>query len=216
MGNYFEADIVAKINNKAPKELMDKLVDMSVCYWMHKEIKDGPFIQVSPMFTKDNYKKWDEFEIDYALEDKLSDEAKKFITEMGVQIKDRYLLTLKLEDYSIHEAYILHITCCTKHYYESNVEQKILDLVEELKPYRDHEFNYLGEIKDEDFTYRKEIYWDYEEFEQAKKDREFVCKDCNQPHENALCEYFDGCKRAYNLGYRDASRDATNEIMGVE
>lgn len=210
MGNHYEADIVAKINNNVPKELMDKLVDMS------REFEgEGPFIDIGPILTKLNNQKWSEYELDYVLDDNLSEKAKEFAKEMGFSFdNNRRLLFLKLEDYSIHEAYILHITCSTKYYFSENVEQKILDLIEELKPYRDKEFNYLGKIKDEDCTYEKDIYWDYEEFEKAKRDREFVCRGCNQPHENTLCEYFDSCKRAYEKGYKDHADKVANDSWG--
>lgn len=204
MGNYYEADIYARINNKAPKELMDKLIDLSnrVDPWDY-------YIGITPELTEINNKKWYEYEIDYVLLDELSEKAKEFAKDLGISLENNAFL--KLEDYSIHKAYIINIRCCTKHYFTEGVEEKILNLIEELKPYRDGKDNYLGRIKDEDQTYKKDLFWDYKEFERNKRDREFVCHGCDKLHESILCNYFDICKHAYDKGYQDHRDKVLNE-----
>jgi len=205
MGNYYTGDIIARINNKVPKELMDKLIDMS------NKPSNEFRIHIIPELTEINDRKWYEYEIDFILSDDLSEEAKEFVKGLGFSLENHDDIFSKLEDYSIHEGYIINIRCCTKRYFVEGIEEKILSLIEELKPYRDDKANYLGRIKDEDFTYEKNLFWDYKEFERTKKDREFVCRGCDKPHENALCDYFNICKRAYDKGYQDHRDKVLNE-----
>ncbi len=206
MGNYYTGDIVARINNKAPKEIMDKLIYMS-----YEPPCNGLHIDIIPELTEINGRKWHEYKINSTLSDDLSEEAKEFAKGLGFSLGDYYAEFSKLEDYSIHEGYIIDIRCSTKHYFAEGIEEEILNLIEELKPYREDENNYLGRIEDENSTYRKDLFWDYKEFEITKKDREFVCRGCDKPHENTLCDYFDICKRAYDKGYQDHRDKVLNE-----
>ena len=209
MGNYYTGDIIARINNKVPKELMDRLIDMS------NEPNNGFHIDIIPELTEINDRKLYEYKIDSLLDDlpeKTKEKAKKFTKGLGILLENNYdTMSLKLEDYSIHKGYIIDIGCCTKYYFAEGIEEKIFSIIEELKPYRDDKDNYLGRIKDEDFTYEKDLFWDYKEFEKTKRDREFVCRGCDKPHENALCDYFNICKRAYDKGYQDHRDKVLNE-----
>ncbi len=65
---------------------------------------------------------------------------------------------------------------------------------------------YIGKVKDEDGTYRKEFYVDYDQFNKIVEDRQHLCEGCYKEMADSLCDDWIYCKRAYDIG-----RGGTNE-----
>ena len=94
MENYYEASLDLKINNKAPKELMDKLVDMQ------NDFISEPYVTIEPILTEENNSKIIEY-IDYSIlkeanKEELSKDFEKFLTEMGYTSNNYCYITIYL------------------------------------------------------------------------------------------------------------------------
>lgn len=92
--------------------------------------------------------------------------------------------------------YYLRIDFCMKGYMQLGELY-----VNWLRPFmiKDKAFNYIGEIKDEDGTYHKKFYVDKDWLKQEERNRDYLCKDCpNKVY--GLCDFYNICKRAYDLG----------------
>lgn len=105
----------------------------------------------------------------------------------------------------------LGINFCMKgyRYQGDDLGQDIYDF---LHPYIDQTAydmtngGYIGKIEDEDGTYRKEFYVDYDQFNALVKSRQYLCKGCYKGIAGSLCNTWSYCKRAYDIG-----RGGTNE-----
>lgn len=88
------------------------------------------------------------------------------------------------------------------------------DIYDFLYPYFDSSIldevdgGYLGTIEDEDGTYRKEFYANYEQFNKIIESREYLCKDCYKKMDGSLCDDWKYCKRAYDIGRGDTIEDS--------
>ena len=67
---------------------------------------------------------------------------------------------------------------------------------------------YIGTIEDEDGTYRKEFYANYERFNKIIENREYLCKGCYKKMDGSLCNDWKYCKRAYDIGRGDTIEDS--------
>lgn len=113
---------------------------------------------------------------------------------------------LKFKKCNDHEFYLFKVVFCMKGYrtYGDDLGEDIYDF---LKQYIDKSVydmsdgGFIGRVYDEDDTYDKTFYVEYDLFNQEIKRRKYLCnKDCFCFKENNLCEKYDICKRAYELG----------------
>ena len=58
-------------------------------------------------------------------------------------------------------------------------------------------------IEDEDGTYRKEFYANYEQFNKIVESREYLCKDCYKKMDGSLCNDW-----KYDIGRGDTIEDS--------
>lgn len=182
MGNYYEGDLVFRVNNKIPAGILNELVKYhssnisfggvaSVRVWYYRNDLDCDVLT-----TKINDPtKYPEFVIDFFI---LSKHYTKEQTE-----KDIISLRDKLKPY------------------------RILNEVDDLLPSTEsHELskNYIGEVRDEDHTYHKIFLWDDTVLDNVIASRKYLCNGCkfsNVPNTNtAICDRYAVCKRAYDLG----------------
>ena len=198
MGNYFEGILYIDLSNKTPKNILDFLFFADKQYRNYyqaskdeliekfklesefsilAEIKGNCFICIYP----DYYSQYSQKEIDRIFDNEDPEEDNE-----------------EIDDYESFPKYFLELKFCTK-YFDKEFVNKLIDF---FRPYKSEDSeNYLGTIKDENFTFRKEYYWDYMEFEKEQESRQFLCKDCKKFNGSSLCEYFSICKRAYDIGY---------------
>lgn len=133
-------------------------------------------------------------------------------TEYFKVLKDTKWLRHERYDYPEYilyiedRCYVFDIKFCMKGYrYEGyNLGE---DIYEFLKQYIDKSMydmsggGYIGRIQDEDETYDKTFYVDYDLFYNEIERRKFLCnKDCWYFRENNLCDKYTVCERAYELG----------------
>lgn len=195
MGNYFEGNLFIVLKKDIPKELKDALIQLSNCNekTIPTQYAKEPCFQHErwnyPSFSFGYLAKADETDIvkyiDIEYEEYHSCENDDF------ELKKEY--DKILEKFC---AYYVEIRFCMKGY------QKLGELyVDWLRPYMDlnKDFNYLGEIEDEDSTYHKKFYANEELLKQEENQRNYLCKDC--PNKiDGLCDFYSICKRAYNIG----------------
>lgn len=179
MGNYYEGELSLKLLRTTPKKIIDKLIKIGNRYEFDNE------------YTNLNYENGG---LEYPAIHIYTDSSYEEIDEIN-------------EEYEAKGGFDVLISYCTK-YYNKKSEQFLIDIIKELVPYRyPNSSNYLGCISDEDHTYKKFFYWDFERFHEIEKRREFLCKDCNLRESyngDELCDHFERCKRAYNIGIMNA------------
>lgn len=193
MGNYFEGDLFIVLKKDIPDELKDALIQLS--NWNSKEIPtkyekepcfqherwDNPVFSFGYFVGPDEHGYYLQVDyLDYQNSEKEDEDLKKEFDKM-------------LEHFC---GYYVKINFCMKGY------QHLGELyVDWLRPYMNQsvEFNYLGEIEDEDSTYHKKFYANEELLKQEEDKRAYLCNDC--PNKiDGLCNFFETCKRAYDLG----------------
>ena len=126
------------------------------------------------------------------------------------------LLLLSSEEYSREnfivlqnekwEFYLFEIDFCMKGY-RIGTDDLGQDIYDFLKSYIDESVydmsdgGYIGRIHDEDGTYDKSFYVNYDIFNCEIEKRKYLCNaDCYYHKENCLCDKYVVCKRAYQLG----------------
>ncbi|MBR6289239.1 MAG: hypothetical protein IKR19_07890 [Acholeplasmatales bacterium] len=195
MGNYYSGKIDLYIDAKkiSLKNLISKvnlLVNNKMSYYLclrvnDENMSDDDFIKIL------NY---DNIEINSTYDNKyrISEDIIKSIESFSEYIYD----------------YIIMISTNTKYFRQNNCEESIIKLIDTLKPYKDDEVNNnVGTIKDEDHDYTKDFVWDYKEFKNEIKSREYLCRDCDDYSNDSLCILYNICKRVYNIGYENGHKD---------
>lgn len=212
MGNYFEGILYLELNNKTPKNILDFLFFAANQYQYGKyyneskdeliekfklesefsilaEIEENCFINI----CSDYYRQYSQEEIDRMFNGEDSEEDNE-----------------KIDDYESFPKYLLELRFCTKNFDKEFVDK----LIDFFRPYKSEDSeNYLGTIKDENYTFRKEYYWDYTEFEKEQESRQFLCKDCKNFNSSSLCKCFSICKRAYDVGFKIAQSTKEEKLM---
>ena len=90
-------------------------------------------------------------------------------------------------------------------------KEKIQELINNNTPFlfTGNAIEVLGKyIEDEDGTYRKEFYANYEQFNKIIESREYLCKGCYKKMDGSLCNDWKYCKRAYDIGRGDTIEDS--------
>lgn len=105
-----------------------------------------------------------------------------------------------------HEYYLFEIDFCMKGYRNGD-DYLAEDIYEFLKQYIDESVydmsdgGYIGRIHDEDGTYDKTFYINYDDFNKELERRKYLCsEDCYYYQKAVLCDKYDICKRAYQIG----------------
>jgi len=195
MGNYFSGEIDLYIDAKkiSIRNLLSKvnlLVNNAMSYYLclrfyGANMSDDDFDKISD---------YDNIEINHTWDNKYRISAD---TIKGIESFSEYIY-----DYGIM------IRLNTKYFRSNNCEESIVNLIDILLPYRDDKTNNkVGTIKDEDHTYRKVFVWNYKEFKNEIKSREYLCRDCDKYSYDFLCRNYNICKRAYEIGYRKGHED---------
>lgn len=171
MGNYYDGELYFKLKDDTPKDVLHDLLLLSSEEYSIEN------------FTVIQNEKWGKHErYDYPA------------------------YNLKLKKSNDHEFYLFKVVFCMKGYrtYGDDLGEDIYDF---LKQYIDKSVydmsdgGFIGRVYDEDDTYDKTFYVEYDLFNQEIKRRKYLCnKDCFCFKENNLCEKYDICKRAYELG----------------
>lgn len=133
---------------------------------------------------------------------------------------------LKLKKCDEHEFYLFEIDFCMKGY-RIGTDDLGQDIYDFLKSYIDESVydmsdgGYIGRIHDDDDTYDKNFYVNYDIFKREIEKRKYLCNaDCYYHKENCLCDKYVVCKRAYQLGECDvfysgrSTRKNRKEING--
>lgn len=189
MGNYFQGTLTIPLRKDIPYELQLSLIKM--CYWQEKCEKPKNW-EHEPCFQ---HKRWDypNFSYGFILQDETDSNSYNLLEYEGEPLCDEELYPKEM--WKFHIGYFFSIDFCMKEY------QGLGELyVDWLRPYMDTKFNYLGEIKDEDRTYRKKFYIDEKLVKDKIESRRYLCNGCNYFVETDLCENYTICKRAYELG----------------
>lgn len=118
-----------------------------------------------------------------------------------------------LTNYNGREFYLFEVGFCMKGY-RINEDDLGEDIYEFLKPYIDttvydmSDGGFIGEVSDEDDTYEKQFYVDYDILIKEIKKRAHLCNsNCFYFKCNTLCKKYNICKRAYELGRQDNNED---------
>lgn len=171
MGNYYEGTLRFKLKTDIPKDIFHDLLLLS----------SGDYLITDFIVLKNE--KWGKHErCDFP----------------------NYSLNLK--NRNGYEHYLFEVDICMKGYraYGDDLGE---DIYEFLKPYIDTtvydmlDGGFIGEVHDEDRTYKKHFYADYDNVMKEIKNRSYLCNDtCNYFKNNTLCKNYDICKRAYKTG----------------
>lgn len=211
MGNYYEGSLTFILKKDIKKEILNDLIILSDTYaLMGDELEKFDISVFSDELRKTNLLKherwsWPHYEL-----------YKIYYNPNGKDFYEKYILTdyneskeelEEIKDLNICN-YRLNIRFNMKHYLNNKLDLGII-LCNFLKPYIDeniydmNEGGYIGTIRDEDFTYRKEFYINQFFLKEKLKEREFLCQNCNYYLHDSLCENYDLCKRAYDIGLKN-------------
>lgn len=188
MGNYYEGTLRIPLKKNISKNLKNALIKM--CYWQ-EEIKKPKEWENEECFK---HERWDypNFSFGFVLKE---NEDIEILEYEGEDFNDETYYPKKFWQNLV--GYYLDIRFCMKGY--NQLGEKYINW---LKPFMDNKLsNYLGEIKDEDGTYKKQFFIDDTILKKEIDSRKYICNGCNNFNENFLCDNFDICKRAYNIGF---------------
>ena len=132
-------------------------------------------------------------------------------------------------DYNIWKLYDDAKRKIIGYYFEANIHTKIYhpstpianDIVNYLRPHMGidllYEFGYdedflIGTIEDEDYDYKKSYYLKECYLQNKQDERKHICNGCEQHNPDYLCDNWDICKRAYDLG--EAARKINAVLEG--
>lgn len=171
MGNYYEGKLCFGIKENIPKDVLHDLLLLS----------NNSFLQEN--FAVLQNTKWGNHErYDYPS------------------------YNIQLKKYGKYAFYLFEIDFCMKGYC-INGDDLGEDIYEFLKQYIDEyvydmsDGGYIGRITDEDETYDKSFYVNYDKFNSKKEERKHLCNDnCRYYEEDVLCDKYNICDRAYQLG----------------
>lgn len=197
MGNYYEGSFFVRLNNipdklrlildgiknKSYKDdfiLFDENHDISCLH-----IEEGVLLYETDEALKENDV---EFEVT---------EDMRYFT-LGYN-SFKKLLEENSEVISMCEqrGYWIKVSVCKKNY---NKELELF--LDYIRGFIDKDINPLivGHIKDEDGYCDKDLYLNIEKFEELYNSRKFLCNGCDYCKKDSLCDNYELCKRAYDLG----------------
>ena len=110
------------------------------------------------------------------------------------------------KEYDNYNFYSFEVNFCTKGYLYKN-DDLGQDIYDFLKPYIDESVydmtigGYIGNVEDEDGTYNKSFFINYDYFNEEVNRRKYLCNEnCYYYKNDILCNKYLMCKRAYDLG----------------
>ena len=185
MGNYYEGVLVFGLKKDIPEDLLH---DLSL---LTKDCDEENFLD-KLLYKELKESKW---------------------TNHYRPLYPTYYLEFYKSPTDEYTGWYFSINFCMKGYmYDGDdLGQDIYDF---LQPYIDETaYNmanggYVGKVEDEDGTYRKEFYVDYEQFNKIIESREYLCKGCYKKMDGSLCNDWKYCKRAYDIGRGDTIEDS--------
>ena len=125
---------------------------------------------------------------------------------------ERYLISVDEEEVPENVdpiGYMLDVTIHTKGYrYGGNdlgeaIVDSLIDMCD-ISLYNDA-FGTIGRIRDEDCTYDREFHMDEEGFKKHQENMKFLCEGCSSWSDEHICDHWDKCLRAYEIGKKKNS-----------